>query len=124
MAKPYSDDLRERLVRSVGSGRSRHETAKIFGVSPSCVIKLMKRYEATGQHRPKKFGGHKKPLLVDHEAQVRSLVLARPDMTVTEHWRELTKLGIEVSRSAVGRFLQRLLLTYKKNSARSRAAET
>jgi hypothetical protein len=42
------------------------------------------------------------------------MVLARPDMTVTEHWQELAKLGIEVRRSSVGRFLQRLQLTYKK----------
>jgi transposase len=53
MAKPNSDDLRECLFHSVGSGRSRHETAKLFGVGPSCVIKLMKLYQTTGQQQPK-----------------------------------------------------------------------
>src|SRR5271166_4281832 len=48
MAKPYSRDLRERMVRAVQAGRSRHEVARIFEVSASCVIKLMHRYEATG----------------------------------------------------------------------------
>ena len=33
----------------------------------------------------------------------------------------LTTLGIKVGRSAVGRFLQRLQLTFKKNSSRRRA---
>jgi putative transposase len=114
MAKPFSEDLRERMVRAVQAGRSRHEAARIFGVSASCVIKLMQRYEATGECRPSKFGGYKRPILVDHEDQVRALVRAQPDRTVTELWRELTALGIEVGRSSVGRFLQRLQLTFKK----------
>ena len=114
MAKPFSQDLRERMVRAVQAGRSRHEAARIFGVSASCVIKLMQRYEATGECRPSKFGGYKRPILADHEDQVRALVRAQPDRTVTELWRELTALGIEVGRSSVGRFLQRLQLTFKK----------
>jgi transposase len=115
--------LRERMVRAVQAGRSRHEAARIFGVSASCVIKLMQRYEATGACRPSKFGGYKRPILAGHEDQVRALVSAQPDRTVTELWRELTALGIEVGRSSVGRFLQRLQLTFKKNPARGRAAK-
>ena len=113
MAKPFSQDLRERMARAVQAGRSRHEAARIFGVSASCVIKLMQRYEANGEYRPDKFGGHKRPILADHEDKVRSLVSARPDPTVAELWRELTALGIEAGRSSVGHFLQRLQPTYK-----------
>jgi transposase len=120
MAKPFSMDLRERMLRAVLSGKSRHEAARAFDVSPSCVIKLMQRYEATGSCRPQKFGGHKRAALADHEGKVRALVAARPDMTVTELWRELTAQGIKVGRSAVGRFLLQLRLTFKKNAARRR----
>ena len=122
MAKPYSVDLRERMVRAVEAGRSRHEVARIFGVSPSCVIKLMQRYRETGAVRPAKFGGYKKPILTGHEDKVRKLVAARPDMTVSELSSELAALGIRVSRSSVQRFLKRLELTFKKNSARRRTA--
>jgi hypothetical protein len=73
-----------------------------------------------GGCRPQKFGGHKRAALADHEAKVRALVAARPDMTVTELWRELTAQGIKVGRSAVGRFLLQLRLTFKKNAARRR----
>jgi len=76
MAKPYSMDLRERMVRAVKGGRSRHEVARIFGVSPSCVIKLMQRYRETGAVAPAKFGGYKKPILTAHEDKVRKLVAA------------------------------------------------
>lgn len=120
MAKPFSVDLRERIVRAVQVGRSRHEVARIFGVSASCVIKLMQRYSATGHCRPEKFGGYKRPILAEHEDRVRALIRARPDATISELRRQLTEAGIKVGRSSVGRFVERLQLTYKKTL---RAAE-
>jgi transposase len=41
MPKPYSLDLRERLVSSVEAGHSRRAAAAHFRVSPSFVINLM-----------------------------------------------------------------------------------
>ena len=43
MAKPYSQDLRGRLVRAVLAGQSRRKAARSFEVSASCVIKLMQQ---------------------------------------------------------------------------------
>jgi len=83
----------------------------------------MHRYEATGDYAPGKFGGHKRCALIGFEAKVRGLVAEQPDVTVTELWRKLTALGIKVGRSAFGRFLQRLQLTFKKNSSRRRAVQ-
>ena len=124
MAKPFSGDLRERIVGAVQAGRSRHEVARMFGVSASCVIKLMQRFSALGHCRPEKFGGYKRPILGEHEDTVRALIRVRPDLTISELWRELTGAGIKVGRSSVGRFVERLELTYKKNFARRRAAKT
>ena len=53
---------------------------------------------------------------------MRSLVSARPDLTISDLRNELTALGINVGRSSVDRFLQRLQLTFKKNPARRRTA--
>jgi transposase len=121
MAKPYSQDLRDRLVRAVLAGQSRRKAARGFDVSASCVIKLMQRFETTGDWQPRKFGGHKRHALAAHEAKVRALVAAQPDLTITELWRKLTALEIKAGRSAVGRFLRHLQLTFKKNSACHRA---
>jgi transposase len=121
MAKPYSQDLRERMVRAVLAGQSRHAAARSFEVSASCVIKLMQKVETTGDCWPRKFGGHKRHALAAHEDKVRALVAAEPDLTITELWKKLTALEIKAGRSAVGRFLLHLKLTYKKNSARHRA---
>ena len=60
MAKPYSQDFRDRLVRAVLAGQSRRKAARSFDVSASCVIKLMQQFETTGGWLPRKFGGHKR----------------------------------------------------------------
>ena len=44
MPKPYSLDLRERVVRFVEAGHSRHAAAAHFSVSVSFVVKLMKAF--------------------------------------------------------------------------------
>lgn len=49
MAKPYSDDLRARVVRAVEGASSRHAAASQFEVSVSFVVKLMQRVRATGK---------------------------------------------------------------------------
>ena len=83
MAKPYSQDLRERMVRAVLAGQSRREVARMFDVSASCMIKLMQRVDATSNCRPRKFGGHKHYALAEQEDKVRALVAETPDLTIT-----------------------------------------
>ena len=117
MARPYSQDLRERMVWAVLSGQSRHEVARMFDVSASCVIKLMQRVDVTGDCQPRKFGGHKRYALAEHEDKVRALVAEKPDLTITELWQKITAHGIKVGRSAVARFLLHLQLTFKKKSS-------
>ena len=84
MAKPYSEDLRERVVRAVEGGSSRHKAAGQFDVSVSFVVKLMQRFRATGTFRPGDFGGHREPKLAPHEALVRELVEQAPSATLLE----------------------------------------
>ena len=46
MARPYSVDLRTRIVRAVEAGLSRRAAAAKFEVSVSFVVKLMQRWRA------------------------------------------------------------------------------
>jgi transposase len=46
MTRPYSVDLRERVVRAVESGVSCRATAAKFEVSVSFVVKLMQRWRS------------------------------------------------------------------------------
>ena len=104
MARPYSQDLRERMMWAVLSGQSRHEVARMFDVSVSCVIKLMQRVDATGDCQPRKFGGHNRYALAEHEDKVRGACCGktRPDdhRTVAEDHRARDQGGA-VGRRAI-----------------------
>jgi transposase len=65
MARPYSVDLRERVVRAVEAGASRRATAARFEVSPSFVIKLVQRWRQHGTVQPER-GGRKRAKLAVH----------------------------------------------------------
>ena len=60
MGKPYSVDLRERVVSAVErEGLSRRRAAARFGVSYSAAIDWVKRHRRTGSLEPGRIGGHK-----------------------------------------------------------------
>ena len=59
MGKPYSMDLRTRVVASVEQeGLSRRQAAVRFGVGISTVIRWVSRLRETSSLAPGKMGGH------------------------------------------------------------------
>ena len=71
MGKPYSEDLRERIVGAVEAGHSRRAAARMFEVSASCAVKLVRRWRETGSVKPDKMGAPKRSKL-DPRASARS----------------------------------------------------
>ena len=114
MGRPYSEDLRIRIIAAVESGASRSAAARQFGVSPSCAIKLLQRWQRTGSVAPAA-RGRKPYALAGHEAPVRELIGSCPDMTLDELHEELGERGVQVGRSSISRFLLALGLTFKKS---------
>jgi len=114
MPRPYSEDLRERIVAAVESGASRRSAAGQFGVSVSCVIKLVQRAHETGSVAPAQIGGYRDYALAGHEALVRRLVKTQPDMILEELREALAKEGVRVSRTSIWRYLSAIRLTLKK----------
>jgi putative transposase len=124
MTRPYSLDLRERMVRAVEAGDSRRATAAKFEVSPSCVIKLVQRWRQKGTLDPEPRRGGRRAKLADHAERVHALLAATPDITIAELKSSLAAEGVAVSPSAISRFLKACGLTRKKRprTLRSRRA--
>jgi transposase len=120
MPRPYSEDIRERVVARVEAGASRREAAEQFDICPSSAIKWMQRVDETGSCAAKPSGGSVSPL-DKHEAELLALIAEEPDMTLDEMVAEMHRRRIPGSRSALWRFLDRREITLKKNPARSRA---
>ena len=57
MARPYSQDLRDRVVGSVAAGRTCRATAALFGVSVASVVKWSQRWRATGSAAAGRWAG-------------------------------------------------------------------
>jgi transposase len=114
MGRPYSEDLRSRIIAAVEAGATRAAAAAQFAVSVSCAVKLVQHFRRTGSVAPAARG--RKPFsLAEHETLVRELVAARPDGTLDELTHELAARGIRVGRSSVNRFLKACGLTLKKS---------
>jgi transposase len=121
MAKPYSEDLRRRVVGTIEGGATIPETAEQCSVSISSVVRFLKLHRETGSVGWAKFGGYKDFALAAHEDLVRQLVAEQPDITLAELEERLAKKKIRVGKSSISRFLHHLKLPFKKKSAGSRA---
>ena len=125
MVRPYSLDLRERVVAAVEAGESRRSAARRFGVSESTAVKWLQRVRATGSVKPSKMGGYVRPSLEGE----RDWILTRydeagSDLTVRGLASELTARGVKTGPYAVWAFFRREGLTFKKKPARGRAGSS
>ena len=114
MTRPYSLDLRERMVRAVEAGASRRATAAKFDVSPSCVVKLLQRWRQKGTLAPDRLRRPARPRSPTTPSGSTRLLAATPDLTIAELKIRLAADGIAVSPSAISRFLTACGLTRKK----------
>jgi transposase len=121
MPKAYSLDLRERVVRFVEAGRSRHAAAAHFQVSVSFVVNLMKAYIASGRLAPKPSGGRRHAKLEPHRAFLLACVVAKNDITMPELSAELVAAtGTKAEPASLSRWLIRNGYRFKKNAAGER----
>jgi len=119
MARPLSNDLRERVVAAVLKGESCRVVAWRFGVAVSSVVKWSQRYRARGSVLPGKMGGHRKPVLDPHRTYIKERIEQTPHLTLHGLKDELAARGVKVSHNAVWLFLRREGLRFKKNFVRS-----
>jgi putative transposase len=122
MAKPYSMDLRERVVAAVlAEGMTCHASAARFGVAASSAIKWVRRVRETGSVAPGQMGGHKPNIL---SGANRDWLLKRTatDFTLRGLVAELAERGVKVDYVQVWRFVHAEGLSFKKKRSARRAA--
>jgi len=118
--KAYSLDLRQRIVEAYKhQEESVRSCAQRFKVSRSYVQKLLKQDREQGNLAPLAHAGGVPGKLANQEDLVRQLLVEKNDATLEELCQQIQqRSGISVSQSTLCRFLLRLNLTRKKNSAR------
>ena len=114
MARPYSQDLRDRVVGSVASGRTCRATAALFGVSVASVVKWSQRWRTSGSAAAKQMGGWRQLRLKREREWLLARIAEKPDLTLRAVVAELAERGTPASYGAVWRFFKHEGITFKK----------
>ena len=121
MPKPYSLDLRERVVGGVLAGETVRKVAATFGVSVASVVKWSLRYRATASVAAKPMGGRRHFVLGGQRAFLLERIAREPSVSLRRLRTELAERGTVVSYGAVWTFVHEEKLSFKKNRVGQRA---
>ena len=121
MVKPYSEDLRIRVVGRVEAGHPVREVAETFGVSASSVGKGSQRKRETGSVAAKPMGSRQARSLAAERDWILARIAENPDVTLRELVAELEARAVWTSYGSVWRLLNDEGISFKKKPARLRA---
>jgi transposase len=115
MGKPYSQDLRERVIAAVDGGARVAEVAATFRVDVSYIYKVLIRRRLTGETMARTGRAGRKPKLAPHDDGLRARVAEHPDATLEElrAWLAAER-NVEVSIGCLWNRLKFLKLPLKK----------
>jgi putative transposase len=122
MVKPYSQDLRSRVIAAVEEeGLSRREAARRYRISESSAIKWVRAYERTGRAWPRPMGGDRRSVLKPQTAWLLGLIKWETDLTLAVvAARLLASHGIKADVPMLSRFFKAQGISFKKKSLRRR----
>jgi transposase len=115
--KPYSHDLREKIVAALLAGISRKQIVQIFKVSLSTIQRFHKQWRTEGSLLAKKASGRPLKIKPEHYEALASQIEAAPDVVLAEHcqtWH--TTQQVLVSRATLCRTLARIRYSRKKKT--------
>jgi transposase len=121
--KPYSMDLRQRVLKDCDAGMKTQAVARKYSVSTSWVRRLKQRCRQAGHCRPTQQRHGPQPRWLPLADTIRHAVQQAPDLTLREY---LERFALPLSKSALARALLALGLSRKKSRSgpASRAART
>jgi transposase len=107
--KPYSRDLRLRVLAAVDAGTPREDVAETFSVSVPTIKRWIKRRRETGDVRPRAIPGRPSRKGTMLERWLPRHLEANDDLTLEEHREAFEdQFGEEVSTSTIGRAISGL----------------
>lgn len=116
--QPYSQDLRERILRALDRGDRPTEIARRFEVSRIWVYQVRRRVEQTGERGSLQIGGYRRSLIAEKEALLRRWIVANPTLTLRELQHRLAQHGTSIKIGALWHQLNKWNLTFQRDSGR------
>ena len=84
MGRPYSEDLRWRVISAVLEGMLTRAAGRRFGIGESTAGKWMRAYRADGRRSAHPMGPPRRSKLDAHEGFIRALIVETRDITLKE----------------------------------------
>ena len=107
--KPYSKDLRLRMLKAVDTGTPREDVARTFSVSMPTIKRWLKRRKETGDVEPEPIPGRPSRKGAMLREWLPKHLQANDDLTLEEHRQAFEEhFGQRVSTSTVGRAISGL----------------
>ena len=108
--RPYSKDLRSRVLAAVDRGAGKEEAAKTFSVSVPTIKRWLRRRRETGDVEPRPIPGRPRVKGAALEEWLPGHLQRNSDLTLEEHREAFEEAheGTTVSASTVGRTIARL----------------
>ena len=121
--KPYSQDLRERVIAALEAGTTQAEVAAQFDIHKSTLEKWWYRWRDTGSCEASPGNPGPKRKLRAAESLIRAEVQKHPDISLAELCERVAEAkGIQASESMMCRELQILNLPLKKSRSTTASA--
>jgi transposase len=121
MGRPYSLDLRERVVAAMAVGMTGRAAAKYFSIGESTALRWARRSRDTGSPKAKPMGGKRPFMLAAHREWIKRRLAEKPDLTLRALEAELKARGAPGSYFAVWSIVADADLSLKKKPACQRA---
>ena len=117
--RPYSTDLRQRVLAAVDAGARREDVAAVFGVSVPTIKRYPKRRRETGGVGPTAHPGRPAPKGDALRSWLPTRLEGHRDATLDEHAAAFAAEhgGVAVSAATVSRAIARLGWTRKKRAS-------
>jgi transposase len=121
--KPYSQDLRVRVIAALQAGKTQAAVAEQFALSKSTVEKWWYRWRDTQSCAALPHRGGPTRSLQPHEPFLRAEVKKQPDATLDELCARVAEVhGVVVHTTTMSRELQHLRLVRKKRVSTTASA--
>jgi len=124
MGRPYSLDLRTRVVAAMSAGMSGRDAAQHFSIGESTALRWARRARESGSPQAKPMGGKRPFALEAYRGWIKARLAEKPDLTLRALAAELKARGAKASSFALWSIVANSGLSFKKNRARQRAGSS
>lgn len=108
---PYSQNLRDRVLRALARGDGVMATAQRFEVSVRWADEVKRRLRVHGERESRPVGGYRRSRLAGLEPQLRARIKAEADLTLARLCERLADQGVTIRPSALWHQLDQWKLT-------------